>query len=77
MTVHVLINATIDYIPVRYIGMYQSLLGISWGLGYVVGALVGKRKSKATFTWDLLCSIIYQEVLPRRTRAGDQYFGWL
>jgi hypothetical protein len=24
--------------------MYQSLLGISWGLGYVVGALVGKRK---------------------------------
>ncbi|CAO3627180.1 unnamed protein product [Mucor fragilis] len=30
-----------DYIPVRYIGMYQSMLGISWGLGYVVGALVG------------------------------------
>ncbi|CAO3636909.1 unnamed protein product [Cunninghamella blakesleeana] len=30
-----------DYIPVRYIGYYQSLLGISWGLGYVVGALVG------------------------------------
>ncbi|KAI8085890.1 major facilitator superfamily domain-containing protein [Gilbertella persicaria] len=30
-----------DYIPVRYIGMYQSFLGISWGLGYVVGALVG------------------------------------
>ncbi|KAI7896467.1 major facilitator superfamily domain-containing protein [Mucor mucedo] len=30
-----------DYIPVRFIGMYQSLLGISWGLGYVVGALVG------------------------------------
>ncbi|KAI9487606.1 MAG: major facilitator superfamily domain-containing protein [Benjaminiella poitrasii] len=30
-----------DYIPVRYIGMYQSILGISWGLGYIVGALVG------------------------------------
>ncbi|CAO3601217.1 unnamed protein product [Absidia cylindrospora] len=30
-----------DYIPVRYIGYYQSLLGISWGLGYVVGALLG------------------------------------
>ncbi|KAI8637173.1 major facilitator superfamily-domain-containing protein [Parasitella parasitica] len=30
-----------DYIPVRYIGIYQSMLGISWGLGYVVGALVG------------------------------------
>ncbi|KAG1138529.1 hypothetical protein G6F37_010415 [Rhizopus arrhizus] len=30
-----------DYIPVRYIGTYQSMLGISWGLGYVVGALVG------------------------------------
>ncbi|KAK4516698.1 uncharacterized protein ATC70_011676 [Mucor velutinosus] len=30
-----------DHIPVRYIGMYQSMLGISWGLGYVVGALVG------------------------------------
>ncbi|CAO3701326.1 unnamed protein product [Rhizopus stolonifer] len=30
-----------DYIPVRYIGTYQSMLGISWGVGYVVGALVG------------------------------------
>ncbi|CAO3635867.1 unnamed protein product [Cunninghamella echinulata] len=30
-----------DYIPVRYIGYYQSLLGMSWGLGYLVGALVG------------------------------------
>ncbi|KAL0078499.1 major facilitator superfamily [Phycomyces blakesleeanus] len=30
-----------DYIPVRYIGLYQSLLGISWGLGYIVGALLG------------------------------------
>ncbi|KAI7899621.1 major facilitator superfamily domain-containing protein [Cokeromyces recurvatus] len=30
-----------DYIPVRYIGMYQSMLGISWGLGYIVGALLG------------------------------------
>ncbi|KAI8065107.1 major facilitator superfamily-domain-containing protein [Gongronella butleri] len=30
-----------DYIPVRYIGYYQSMLGISWGLGYVVGALLG------------------------------------
>ncbi|GAA5816854.1 hypothetical protein MFLAVUS_010388 [Mucor flavus] len=30
-----------DYIPVRFIGIYQSMLGISWGLGYVVGALVG------------------------------------
>ncbi|GAA5805882.1 major facilitator superfamily domain-containing protein [Helicostylum pulchrum] len=30
-----------DYIPVRFIGTYQSMLGISWGLGYVVGALVG------------------------------------
>lgn len=32
----------LDYIPVRFIGIYQSMLGISWGLGYVVGALVGK-----------------------------------
>lgn len=32
-----------DYIPVRYIGTYQSMLGISWGVGYVVGALVGKK----------------------------------
>ncbi|KAI8384247.1 ATP-NAD kinase-like domain-containing protein [Radiomyces spectabilis] len=31
-----------DYIPVRYIGLYQALLGISWGLGYVAGALLGK-----------------------------------
>ncbi|KAI9254262.1 major facilitator superfamily-domain-containing protein [Sporodiniella umbellata] len=30
-----------DYIPVRYIGTYQSMLGISWGIGYIVGALVG------------------------------------
>ncbi|KAI9016252.1 major facilitator superfamily domain-containing protein [Phycomyces nitens] len=30
-----------DYVPVRYIGLYQSLLGISWGLGYIVGALLG------------------------------------
>lgn len=35
-------KVSLDYIPVRYIGMYQSMLGISWGLGYVVGALVGE-----------------------------------
>ncbi|ORX56219.1 MFS general substrate transporter [Hesseltinella vesiculosa] len=30
-----------DYIPVRYIGYYQAMLGASWGLGYLVGALLG------------------------------------
>ncbi|KAF7730697.1 hypothetical protein EC973_001646 [Apophysomyces ossiformis] len=30
-----------DYIPVRFIGIYQAMLGISWGLGYIVGALLG------------------------------------
>ncbi|CEP15431.1 hypothetical protein [Parasitella parasitica] len=37
-----------DYIPVRYIGMYQSMLGISWGLGYVVGALAGGIAAEKT-----------------------------
>lgn len=32
----------IDHVPVRYIGKYQAALGISWGLGYIVGALVGR-----------------------------------
>ncbi|KAI8093678.1 major facilitator superfamily domain-containing protein [Halteromyces radiatus] len=44
-----------DYIPVRYIGYYQSMLGISWGLGYVVGALLGgfavERTSWRTVFW--------------------------
>lgn len=39
-----MLTRILDYIPVRYIGMYQSMLGISWGLGYVVGALVGKHR---------------------------------
>lgn len=30
-----------DYVPVRWIGKYQAFLGISWGLGYLVGALLG------------------------------------
>ncbi|KAI9319636.1 major facilitator superfamily domain-containing protein [Dichotomocladium elegans] len=30
-----------DHVPARYIGKYQAALGASWGLGYVVGALVG------------------------------------
>ncbi|ORY99970.1 ATP-NAD kinase-like domain-containing protein [Syncephalastrum racemosum] len=30
-----------DHIPVRYIGTYQAVLGVCWGLGYLVGALLG------------------------------------
>ncbi|KAH8556632.1 major facilitator superfamily domain-containing protein [Umbelopsis sp. PMI_123] len=30
-----------DYIPLRYIGRYQSYLGASWSLGYIVGGLLG------------------------------------
>ncbi|KAG2188333.1 hypothetical protein INT44_001086 [Umbelopsis vinacea] len=29
-----------DYIPLRYIGRYQSYLGASWSLGYIVGGLL-------------------------------------
>ena len=37
----------VDYIPVRFIGTYQAMLGLSWGLGYVVGVLLGKRRGAA------------------------------
>lgn len=30
-----------DHIPVRFIGTYQAVLGVCWGLGYLVGALLG------------------------------------
>ncbi|CDH53750.1 membrane transporter [Lichtheimia corymbifera JMRC:FSU:9682] len=44
-----------DHVPVRYIGKYQAALGISWGLGYIVGALVGgaavERTNWRTVFW--------------------------
>ncbi|KAJ2962066.1 hypothetical protein NQZ79_g2748 [Umbelopsis isabellina] len=30
-----------DYVPLRYIGRYQSYLGACWSFGYIVGGLLG------------------------------------
>lgn len=34
--------------------MYQSMLGISWGLGYVVGALVGEYYMLVYQCWHVM-----------------------
>lgn len=43
-------NNALDHIPLRFIGSYHALLGISWGLGYIVGALLGNFRHNV---WDM------------------------